>query len=113
MEPTRTAVSTSAPLARSCWNTDSITTPLSTACPDSAMKPIAADTDSGMPNTHSATKPPISANGTLTRISTASCTDLKASNSSTKISSSEIGTTTDSRFIARSWFSNSPDQVMA
>ena len=36
-----------------------------------------------------------------------------ASNSSTKISSSEIGTTTDSRFMARSWFSNSPDQVMA
>ena len=28
-----------------------ITTPLSTACPESAMKPMAADTDSGIPET--------------------------------------------------------------
>ena len=75
------------------------------------MKPMAADTDSGMASSHSATKPPMSARGTFTRISAAVLNDLNASNSSTKISSSEIGTTTDRRFMARSWFSNSPDQL--
>ena len=66
------------------------------------MKPIAADTDSGIEKIQSATKPPISASGTLMRISAAMRKDLKASNSSTKISSSEIGTTTESRCMARS-----------
>ena len=75
------------------------------------MKPIAADTDSGMPHSHSATMPPISASGTLSRISAARRNELNALNSSTKISSSEIGTTMARRRMARSWFSNSPDQA--
>ena len=36
----------------------SITRPLSTATPDSAMKPTAAETENGMPRSHSATMPP-------------------------------------------------------
>ena len=76
------------------------------------MKPMAADTDRGIENTHSATKPPMRAKGTFTRISAAMRNDLKASNSNTKISRSDMGTTTESRFMARSWFSNSPDQLM-
>src|SRR5450830_290832 len=110
IEPMRAASYTVWPALRNCWNTESITTPLSTAWPLKAMKPMAADTDSGMPKIQSATKPPTRARGTLSRISEAILKDLKASNSSTKISSSEIGTTTDRRFMARSWFSNSPDQ---
>ncbi len=111
MEPWRTASTTLRPPACSCWNTESITTPLSTAWPESAMKPMAADTESAMPKAQSATKPPMSARGTFSRMSEAILTDLKASNSSTKISSSEMGTTTERRFMARSWFSNSPDQL--
>src|SRR5450830_1670987 len=110
IEPMRAASYTVWPALRDCGNTESITTPLSTAWPLKAMKPMAADTDSGMPKIQSATKPPTRARGTLSRISEAILKDLKASNSSTKISSSEIGTTTDRRFMARSWFSNSPDQ---
>ena len=45
-----------------------MTTPFRTACPDSAIKPIAADTERGISRTNSATKPPMSASGTLTRI---------------------------------------------
>ena len=44
-------------------------------------------------------------------ISSALRNELKASNSSRKMRRIEIGTITASRFIARSWFSNSPDQL--
>ena len=75
------------------------------------MKPMAAETESGMWNTHSAMKPPIKASGTFTRMSKADFTEAKALKSNTKISNSEIGTTTLRRCMARSWFSNSPDQL--
>ena len=75
------------------------------------MKPMAADTLSGMPVTSSATMPPISANGTLSRISAALRTDWNAWNSSTKIRNTLSGTITRSRAIARCWFSNSPPQT--
>jgi hypothetical protein len=55
-----------------------MTTPLRTAWPKSAMKPIAAETLRGMPVRKSATMPPISANGTFSRMSSALLTDLKA-----------------------------------
>src|SRR6266705_1025343 len=55
-----------------------MTTPLSTAWPKSAMKPMAAETLSGMPESNSAKMPPIRPNGTFTRISSALLTDLKA-----------------------------------
>ena len=102
IEPLRTASATDIPLASYCWNTESITTPLRTAWPDNAMKPIAAETDNGIEKIHSATKPPTSASGTLSKMSVARLNEPKASNSSTKISNSEIGTTTARRFIARS-----------
>jgi hypothetical protein len=43
---------------------DSITTPLSTAMPHSAMKPTPAEIDSGIPRSMSAKTPPVSASGT-------------------------------------------------
>ncbi|MCY1229487.1 hypothetical protein D9M72_418510 [compost metagenome] len=85
---------------------------MSTAWPNSAIKPIAADTDSGMPVRNSANTPPISANGMFEMISVALLNDLNALNSSRKITSTDSGTTIDSRAMARSWFSNSPDQLI-
>ena len=41
-----------------------ITRPFSTATPDSAMKPTPAEIENGMPRSHSATMPPVSASGT-------------------------------------------------
>jgi hypothetical protein len=40
-----------------------ITRPFSTATPDKAMKPTAAEIDSGRPRSHRASTPPVSANG--------------------------------------------------
>src|SRR2546425_7682138 len=65
---------------------------MSTAWPNSAMKPMAADTLNGMPVSKSAKIPPISANGTFIRMSSASLTDLKASNNSRKIRNTLAGT---------------------
>ena len=75
------------------------------------MKPIAADTESVKPNRYREMSPPIAASGTLTRISAVIFSELKALKSSMKISKIDSGTTTASRAMARSWFSNSPDQV--
>ncbi len=47
-----------------------ITRPLSTATPESAMKPTAAETDIGMPRSQSAATPPESASGTALKTST-------------------------------------------
>ena len=41
-----------------------ITSPFSTATPESAMKPTAAEIENGMSRSHSATMPPVSASGT-------------------------------------------------
>ena len=41
-----------------------ITRPFSTATPESAMKPTAAEIENGMPRSHSARMPPVSASGT-------------------------------------------------
>ena len=56
--------------------------------------------------------PPITENGMLAMISSAERNDLNASNSSRKMIRMEIGTMIASRAIARSWFSNSPDQLI-
>ena len=50
----------------------SITRPFSTATPDSAMKPTAAEIENGMPRSHSAAMPPVSASGTALKTSSAS-----------------------------------------
>ncbi len=74
-----------------------ITRPLSTATPDSAMKPTAAEIDSGMPRIHSATMPPVSANGMPVNTSRPSFRLPNIANSSTNTSSSATGTTICSR----------------
>lgn len=65
-----------------------------------------------MPLISNARTPPIRAKGMLQMMISASLKDLKASKSSTKMSRMDSGTTSIRRFMARSWFSNSPDQVM-
>ena len=42
----------------------SMTTPLSTATPESAMNPTPAEIDNGMPRSSNAATPPVSASGT-------------------------------------------------
>ena len=48
-----------------------ITRPLSTATPESAMKPIAAEIETGKPRIQSARMPPVSASGTPVKIKSA------------------------------------------
>jgi hypothetical protein len=87
---------------------ESITTPFSTATPDSAMKPTPAVIENGRPRAARATIPPVSANGTPLNTSRASRTDPKAANSSRKTSRSASGTTIASRVRAAIRFSNWP-----
>src|SRR6056297_256227 len=69
--PTRTASSISRPRARSSLMYETITTPLSTATPNTAMKPTAPGTDRYSPEIQSAKMPPVIANGTFRKISAA------------------------------------------
>jgi tRNA pseudouridine65 synthase len=62
-----------------------ITTPLSTATPDSAMKPTPAEIDSGMSRSHSASTPPVSASGTPLKTTSASRVRTEGHHSSPKI----------------------------
>ncbi len=55
-----------------------MTRPFSTATPESAIKPTAAETDIGMPRNHSAATPPESASGTAVNTSSASRTEPSA-----------------------------------
>src|SRR5258708_773140 len=66
----------------------------------------------GIPLMISAKMPPISAKGMLSRIRSALRNAPNASKSRIKISSTDTRTMMERRAIARSWFSNSPDQVM-
>ncbi len=77
-----------------------ITRPLSTATPDRAMKPTPAEIDNGMPRSHSASTPPVSASGTPLKITSASRMEPKASTSSPRISANVTGTTMDRRLDA-------------
>jgi hypothetical protein len=74
-----------------------ITRPFSTATPDSAMKPTAAEMDKGMSRNHSANTPPVRANGIPEKMIAASRTDLSAKNNSIAITTRVSGTTTASR----------------
>ena len=58
-------------------------------------------------------KPPIRVNGIISSTSNEFNTDLNAVNKTKKISMSESGTITLSRFMERCWFSNCPPHVMA
>ena len=95
--PSRIASSSRSPSMRSLRMKAIITTPLSTATPDSAMNPTPAEIDSGRSRSHKASTPPVSASGTPLKITRASRPDPKAMKSRPKISSSVTGTTTDSR----------------
>ena len=76
------------------------------------MNPIAADTLRWMPVTYSARIPPMSANGTLMRISAACFNAPNALKSKRKIRNTLSGTMTLSRAMARCWFSNSPPHAV-
>ena len=69
----------------------SITSPLSTATPDSAMNPTAAETENGMSRSHKAAMPPVSASGTALNTRSASRAEPKALNKSRKISAKHTG----------------------
>src|SRR3546814_2179598 len=60
----------------------SITTPFSTATPDSAMKPTPAEIDIGMPLSSSASTPPVSASGTPEKTIAASFAERNSVNRS-------------------------------
>ncbi len=97
--------------SRSARMAASMTTPLSTATPKSAMNPIDADRFSVMPRIHRAAIPPTAANGTLVRISSAQRTRPNVTIRSRKMMTSDNGTTSARRAVARSWFSNCPPHV--
>ena len=90
----------------------SITSPLSTATPDNAMKPTAAETENGMPRSQSATMPPDSASGTALKTSSASRAEPSAANRIRKIITKQAGTTMVRRSRAEARFSNCPPQVI-
>ena len=62
--PSRIASSSGRPAARNWLMKVSITSPLRTATPDSAMNPTPAEIEKGMPRSSSAAIPPESASGT-------------------------------------------------
>ncbi len=108
--PSVTASGTLAPCSRKVLIQEIMTRPLSTATPDSAMKPTAAEMDSGMSRSHSARMPPVSANGMPVKTTSPSRTLPNMANSSTKTMSSATGTTICRRRVADSRFSKVPPQ---
>ena len=74
-----------------------ITTPFSTATPNSAMKPIELGTDKYCPDSQSVIMPPIKARGMLIMIRAAWPNEPKAKYSNRKISARDVGTTIMSR----------------
>ena len=57
------------------------------------MKPTAAETENGMPRSHRASTPPVSASGTALNTSSASRAEPSALNSNSRISAKQAGTT--------------------
>ena len=82
--------------------------PLSTATPNSAMKPTPAEMLNGSPRSHSAATPPMSDNGTVENTTREKVTLRKAKNSSSNMSNSDTGITTSSVLMAFWRFSNCP-----
>ncbi len=110
--PVVTAASSGWPASRRVRMNDSITSPFSTATPDSAINPTAAEIDSGMPRSQSASTPPVSANGMPVKTSRPSRRLPNMTNSSAKTSSSASGTTMPSRCVADCSCSNVPPQAI-
>ena len=78
------------------------------ATPESAMKPIPALIESGMPRSRSAATPPVNASGTPLKTRTASGIDPRLMKSSRKIRSNASGTTIIRRCAAEISCSNWP-----
>lgn len=70
-----------------------ITKPLRTAIPESAIKPTAADIENGISRIQRLKIPPVNANGTAVKINKAPCTELIAAKRRTKIIKKQPGTT--------------------
>ncbi len=100
-QPRRTASSGLSPSRRNWSKKETSNMPFSTAMPNSAMNPMAADTLSGIFNRTMIRIPPISAKGRFTRTSKALFMELNAENSIRKISRIEAGTTIANRRMAR------------
>ena len=98
--PSMTASSSSFPCFRKLLMKLIITRPLSTATPESAMKPTAAEMESGISLSHSAAMPPVSASGTPEKTSKASFTLPNVMKSNNRIRNSVIGITNWSRLVA-------------
>ena len=111
MAPSRMASRFGRPSATSCLMKVSMTRPLRTATPESAMNPTAAGTETGMPRSQSAKMPPVRASGTALNTSSASRGEPRAEYSNRKIRKKQTGTTTISRRLAEARFSNCPPQV--
>lgn len=91
--PAYTASATARPASMRWFMALTMTTPLSTATPNRAMKPMEPGTDRYWPEKNSAAIPPMSASGTLGMIKRAWPTELKAKYSNSKISPRDRGTT--------------------
>ena len=106
--PSAAATAGAAPCWRARCTVVSSTSPLSTATPNRAMKPMLADTLRCSPRSQSASTPPTAANGRFTSTSPASHHARSDAQSRPAISRTESGTTTRSPAIARCRFSNAP-----
>ncbi len=86
-------------------------TPNSAARPAKAMKPTAVATEMSWPSRYTSQTPPMSANGSVSRMIAGCRTRLKAMNNRKKMMLIVAGTTSLSRSPARCAYSNWPDQA--
>ncbi len=98
--PSNTASFNGSPSRSSCRMNVSMTTPFKTATPDSAMKPTAAEIDSGISRSANANIPPVSPKGTPVNMTSALLSELNALYSRPIINSSANGTTKLNRWEA-------------
>ena len=111
-QPLRTASAVLSPSCLSWLKKVTSITPFSTAMPKSTMKPIAVETLRLILSATMVRIPPTRAKGRLTITRKAFRMDPRAEKSIRKMSRTETGTTTLSRFMARCWFSNCPPYSM-
>ncbi len=103
--PRRIAASRGSPSRRNWLMNETITSPLSTATPDKAMKPTAAEIEKGMSRSQSETMPPVRPSGTHVNTSSAYLTLLNVLNRSRKMRKKQTGTTMVRRSLAATRFS--------
>ena len=103
--PRRIAASRGKPSRRNWLMNETMTSPLSTATPERAMNPTAAEIEKGRSRTQRATIPPVSPSGTQVKTSSAYLTLLNVLNSSRKMRKKQTGTTMVRRSLAATRFS--------